>query len=357
MHFDQPFGPASAAGRPSCDGRECEGRCRKLALQANPTNAKPGVEGAKGGVQRGTSKRGSRMGLQRVQALMGGLFFASAAAGAYLLATDGSLWNLAFSHAVGLVAIMVIDAALGIANLASKRSAYVPSIAAALLGFLLQFGDILTAPQYGMTVAYFASYLFGLWAFDLLLALQVAVIVAGAAGRGYARHLSRLRTRRGSDLSYSRREFVRVFAGFGAAIAFAVGLGSIKLPAPSAQKLVTTTTAQSVQAAGAIANTKDLAVNSPVYFEYPSGYPSMLLKKGDGSLIALSMLCTHVCCQCSYDGGSNEIYCPCHGSLFDQSGNVLRGPAYVPLPQIELNVDSKGNIFPVKVNGTSPCMP
>jgi arsenite oxidase small subunit len=314
-------------------------------------------EGERKGGGSGMSKQGARTGLQKVQLVMGLAFFASAAAGAYLLATDGSLWNLAFSHAVGLVAIALIDAALGIANVTSMRRAYVPSMAAALLGFLLQLGDILTAPQYGMTVTYFASYLFGLWAFDLLLGLQVAVIVAGVAGRGYARHLSRLKTRRGRDLSYSRREFVRVFVGFGAAIAFAVGLGSIKLPAPSAQKLQTTTTAHSIQAAGAIANTNDLVVNSPVYFEYPSGYPSMLLKKADGSLIALSMLCTHVCCQCSYDNGSNAIFCPCHGSLFDQSGNVVRGPANLPLPKIELNVDSKGNVFPVKVNGTSPCMP
>ena len=307
-------------------------------------------------VSGGASKRGSRAGLQRIQVLMGGFFLASAAAGAYLLATDGSLWHLAFSHAVGLVVIVLIDAALGVVNLASVRRAYLPSLAAALLGFLLQLGDILTAPQYGMTVTYFASYLFGLRAFDLLLGLQVAVILAGAAGRGYAQHLSRVRSRRGADVSYSRREFVRVFAGFGAAIALAVGLGSVKLPAPSTQKLLTTTTAQSVQSAGAVANTKDLGVNSPVYFEYPSGYPSMLLKKGDGTLIALSMLCTHVCCQCTYDAPSAQIYCPCHGSLFDQSGNVLQGPANLPLPQIELRVDGSGNVFPVRMTGSSPCM-
>jgi len=345
-----PQSPTEAADA-ICDGQGCSGMCGRRVQATSQVAAKPGAGGPKG-----RSKEGSRAGLQRIQALMGVIFLASAGAGIYLLVSDGSLWHLAFSHAVGLVVVVLIDGALGLVNLASRRRAYLPSLAAALLGFMLQLGDILTAPQYGMTVTYFASYLFGLWAFDLLLGLQAAVIVAGAAGRGYARHLSRMKSRRGSDLSYSRREFVRVFAGFGAAVALAVGLGSVKLPALNTPQLVTTTTARSVQAAGAIANTNDLTVNSPVYFEYPSGYPSMLIKKADGSLIALSMLCTHVCCQCAYDSRSEQIYCPCHGSLFDQNGNVLQGPANLPLPQIELNVDGNGNVVPTRVNGTSPCM-
>ncbi len=300
------------------------------------------------------SKQRAHSGLRRVQTLIGAAFLASAAAGIYLLATDGSLWRLAVSHAVGLVVIVVIDVVFGLLNLRAMKGAYLPSLAAALLGFLLQLGDILTAPQYNMTVQYFASYLFGLWAFDLLLGLQVAVIFVGLAGRGYAQHLARRRTRLGTQLSYSRRGFVRALAGLVVVVAVAVGLGSVKLP--PAGSSAQTTSAQT-QAGGAIANKGDLQTDSPVYFEYPTGYPSMLLKKADNSLVAVNLLCTHVCCQCYYDNSSNLVYCPCHGSLFDQDGNVVRGPASVPLPQIELKVDSQGNVFPVRVNGSSPCLP
>jgi len=306
------------------------------------------------------SKEEARSGLQRLQQFIGIAFLLSASAGTYLLATDGSLWLLAVSHAVGLVAIVLIETALGILNLLSAKRAYLPSLAAAFLGFLLQLGDVFTAPQYNMTIQYFASYLFGLWAFDLLLILEVSVVSVGVLGRGYARYLARRKTRRGRELSYSKRGFIRAIAGLAGLIGVAVALGSIKLPvsssAASQPSQASSKIAQASQTSGAIANTSSLRVGSPVYFDYPSGYPNVLLKKTDGSVVALSMLCTHVCCQCSYDGSTNEIYCPCHGSVFDQNGNVLRGPAGTPLPKVELSVDSQGNIFPVKVNGSSPCI-
>lgn len=312
--------------------------------------------GAGEGKGRLISKTEARSGLRRLQQFIGASFLLSAIAGIYLLATDGSLWLLAVSHAVGLVSIVLIDASLGILNLRSTKRAYLPSLAAALLGLLLQLGDILTAPQYNMTVQYFASYLFSLWAFDLLLILQVLVISIGVLGRGYAQHLARRKTRRGRELNYSRRGFVNAIIGFAGLVGFAVALGSIKLPAPSSSPSQPSQTSQANQPGGAIANVNSLRVGTPVYFEYPSNSPSMLQKKGDGTLLALSMLCTHVCCQCVYDGGVNEIYCPCHGSVFDQNGNVLRGPANLPLPSIELRVDNQGNVFPVKMNGSSPCL-
>ena len=111
--------------------------------------------------------------------------------------------------------------------------------------------------------------------------------------------------------------------------------------------------------AGAIANTNQLKVGTPVYFDYPySGYPNMLMKKSDGLVSAISMLCTHVCCQCEYSSSSSEIFCPCHGSAFDQNGKVLRGPLHrSQLPSVELTIDANGNIFPVKIESSfSACV-
>lgn len=302
------------------------------------------------------SKSNAGSGLSRIQKIIGISFLLSTFSGSYLLATDGSLWHLAISHAYGLIIIVSIDAVLGILNLLSRRAAYVPSLAAAALGFLLQIGDIATAPQYKMTVPYFASYLFGLWAYDLLLALQAAVILAGVFGRTYASYLARVRKGRGGkQLNYTRRDFVKAFAAFAAVIGGSVLAASVKIPTSQQQATQTST---SSLANGAIANTNQLQVGSPVYFEYPSGYPNILMKNGDGTLSALSMLCTHVCCECSYDSSTGQIYCPCHGSVFDATGRVLRGPAPTPLPSIELTVDSvTGLIFPKAINGSGPCLP
>jgi len=307
-------------------------------------------------------------GVRRLQQFFGLAFLLSACAGVYLLATDASLWLLAVSHAVGLVVIVVIDVVLGTLNLGSRKKIYLPSLAAAFLGFLLQLGDVLTAPQYNMTMQYFASYLFGLWAFDLLLALQFAIIFVGVAGRGYVRELARRKkTQRARELGYSRRGFLRAIIAFAGVIGIAVAVGSVKLPPPSSPSSQSTQTSESTQTTrsgqtsqstkpkGAIANTNNLQVNSPVYFEYPKGYPNILLKKTDGTLIALSMFCTHVCCECSYEPSSNVIYCPCHGSVFDATGKVLRGPAGTPLPSVELTVDGSGYIIPTGVSGSGPC--
>lgn len=303
---------------------------------------------------KGISKETARAGLDRIQVAVGFMLLASAVTGAYLLATDRSLWLLALSHAIGLVLIVALDVLLGILSLGSSRRVYLPSVAAAILGVVLQLGDILTAPQYSMTVYRFASYLFGLWAFDLLLALQVAVIPTALLGREYATYLSRRKSRRGREMTYSRRGFLKAIGGFAGLIGVGVVLGSIKIPLPSKAN-VTTTTTQSGVPKGSIANINDLKVGTPVYFQYPQGYPNILLKKADGTVSALSLLCTHVCCECEYVPSNSVIACPCHGSVFDSNGNVLQGPAAVALPTVEISIDNNGYVIPTGVSNPGPC--
>ena len=312
--------------------------------------AATGLGGAEGRKPSSSAKETAKRGFRRLQMATGGMLLLSSAAGVYLLATDKSLWLLAVSHAVGLVILVVMDVVLGLYSLASSKSVYLPSIAAGVLGFVLQGGDVLTAPQYGMTVLYFAHYLLGLWAFDLLLLLQGGVILAGVLGRPHARYLSRRRTRTGRALEYSRRGFLKALAGFAGLIGAGVLLGSLKLPAPTPSQ---TTATGGVQ--GSVANVNALQVGVPAYFYYPGSYPNALIKKSDGSLTALSMLCTHVCCTLSFDSSANEFYCPCHGSVFDTAGKVVRGPAGANLPTVELRVDGAGNVFPTGVSNPGPC--
>ena len=297
------------------------------------------------------SKSEALSGLRRIQRLIGYLMFLSAACGVFLLATDNSLWILAVSHAVGLVIVVILDVVLGVMNLSGVMRVYIASLAGATLGIVLQLGDIATAPQYGMTMAYFASYLLGLPAFDLLLSLQVVILLVGLVGRTNVQFLAH-RRRVGRELNYSRRSFMTTIVGFAALVGFGVALGSVKIPQDTSQSQ-----SNSLVAGGnvPISNTNSMQVDSPVYFQYPSGYPNVLFKRGDGTLAAYSLLCTHVCCEVTYEGSSNGFYCPCHGSKFDASGNVLIGPASTPLPSVTLTVDNSGNIFPTGTVGYSPC--
>ena len=309
------------------------------------------------------SRAGARHSFHTFQRLIGLALLASALFGMYLLSTDLSLWILAVSHAYGLIAICIVDISLAVANFFSARKALLPSMLWASLTVALQLGDIVTAPQYKMTMVYFASYLFGLWAFDALIATQVAVIALALLARRYAGVLAEKKKVTYFDMGFkkSRRDFIQIMSTIVGLVALTGVLGALDVISTSGNSgnpnNISTSTESSNLPSGAIANSNNLQAGTPVYFQYPSqGYPSMLLKKADGSLVALSLLCTHACCQCNYDPSSTELYCPCHGSLFDQSGNVIRGPASIPLPSIELRVDGAGNIFPVKFNGTSPCL-
>jgi len=307
--------------------------------------------------------------LDRLQRLIGIALIASAVFGVYLLATDKSLWLLAVSHAYGLLAICAVDAILAIANLMSARKILLPTIGWAFLTILLQIGDIATAPQYKMTVTYFARYLFGLWAFDGILLMQGLVIVIVLLGRSYQKMAIKKRKQQtyfDMGLKSSRRDFLQIGGTIGVFLVLAAALGTWASLSPSKKVSASSptsvgggslTTQTSSLPTGAIANTKDLQTGVPKYFDYPSsGYTNMLMKKTDGSVSAISILCTHVCCTCQYDSASTDLYCPCHGSVFDQSGNVLRGPASTKLPSVQLRIDSNGNIFPTKIIGSGPCV-
>jgi cytochrome b6-f complex iron-sulfur subunit len=320
------------------------------------------------------SKVQARKVLSNLKRDIGISLLASFAFGVFLLGTDRSLWLLAVSHAYGLVVISIIDLVLGISLLVSgSNNLLVPSGGWAFLTILLQIGDIATAPQYKMTVEYFARYLFGLWAFDGLLIAQAVIVVAVLYSRSYQKMLAKKKVLTYFDmgLNRSRRDFVQIGGTIGAFFLISGILGAWSILSTPKQGVAQAQTGGQTQSggqsrssqgssalpSGAVANVNQLSVGSPIYFDYPSsGYPNILMKKSDGTVSAMSMLCTHVCCQCEYSGASNEIYCPCHGSVFDQSGKVLRGPAQQALPSVELSIDSSGNIFPIKMNAQSACV-
>jgi glycine/D-amino acid oxidase-like deaminating enzyme/nitrite reductase/ring-hydroxylating ferredoxin subunit len=50
-------------------------------------------------------------------------------------------------------------------------------------------------------------------------------------------------------------------------------------------------------------------------------------RRDDGTLVAVSPLCTHLGCQVNWNTAERSWDCPCHGSRFAPDGEVLQGPA------------------------------
>lgn len=75
-------------------------------------------------------------------------------------------------------------------------------------------------------------------------------------------------------------------------------------------------------------------------------YRLVLKKKTKGGkvfLSAMSKLCTHQSCLLNIK--EPNYICPCHGSIFSKTGQVLRGPAYQDLPHFKLSINAQSQLF------------
>ena len=79
------------------------------------------------------------------------------------------------------------------------------------------------------------------------------------------------------------------------------------------------------------ANHPELRMPQGVVKILPSGErdPLLILALGDDRFAVLSPICTHR--GCTVEAQGEHLVCPCHGSTYDRSGAVLRGPAERPL--------------------------
>ncbi len=80
--------------------------------------------------------------------------------------------------------------------------------------------------------------------------------------------------------------------------------------------------------------------------DYEVGSATMLaeaktwLFRDETGLYAISKVCTHLGCLVNHT--SDGFECPCHGSRFNAAGYVLKGPAKLPLPYLELTLSQDG---------------
>ena len=133
----------------------------------------------------------------------------------------------------------------------------------------------------------------------------------------------------------NRRDFLAKSALAAAALAVLEGCGDGQI-GPTAAKLppggVSVT----------LAEFPDLATVGAVVAVKPE---IALVRTGTTTFVAFSRICTHEGCVTDVVKSSNRFECPCHGSIFSNTGAVVRGPngqsgGIRPLDQLATRFDA-----------------
>jgi Rieske Fe-S protein len=61
-------------------------------------------------------------------------------------------------------------------------------------------------------------------------------------------------------------------------------------------------------------------------------------KDEDGHVTMFKAHCTHLGCPLEYNAEERSFDCPCHGSRFSMTGDVLEGPAIKPLERVDEDI-------------------
>lgn len=59
----------------------------------------------------------------------------------------------------------------------------------------------------------------------------------------------------------------------------------------------------------------------------------------------INAVCTHLGCVVPWNAGQNKFMCPCHGSQYDSTGKVVRGPAPLSLPLVHADVNEDDKLI------------
>jgi cytochrome b6-f complex iron-sulfur subunit len=91
-------------------------------------------------------------------------------------------------------------------------------------------------------------------------------------------------------------------------------------------------------------NRRFKALKPDDYAEGPTFLPNLrvfLFRKGN-TFRAVSAVCTHLGCTVNLAG--TGFHCPCHGSVFNQNGGVVSGPAPSSLVWFQLALSRDGRL-------------
>jgi len=129
----------------------------------------------------------------------------------------------------------------------------------------------------------------------------------------------------------SRRDFLKLSTNSFLALAGILGIGGMF-------RFLSYRTDKSPQIEFEIGSVYDYPINSRTILAY---IPAIIIHDKDG-LQAISLECTHL--GCILEARNYGFECPCHGSRFDPSGAMLKGPAVRNLRKLRIEQTDDGNL-------------
>jgi menaquinol-cytochrome c reductase iron-sulfur subunit len=142
----------------------------------------------------------------------------------------------------------------------------------------------------------------------------------------------------------SRRSFFRWVTRAAAGL---IGLG---LAIPLAGYVISPALRRRAQSWVEVGRLDTLSVGEPAQLEYVTivrdGYIEAksqkavwAVKQPDGAVTVFAPLCTHLGCGYHWDTTDRRFKCPCHGSVYDVTGEVLAGPAPRALDRLPTKIE------------------
>ncbi|WP_247215872.1 cytochrome b6-f complex iron-sulfur subunit [Synechococcus sp. C9] len=79
----------------------------------------------------------------------------------------------------------------------------------------------------------------------------------------------------------------------------------------------------------------------------PKGDPTYIIVTEDAQIAeyGLNAVCTHLGCVVPWNASENKFICPCHGSQYDKTGKVVRGPAPLSLALVKAQVTEDDKVL------------
>ncbi|MDR4496052.1 MAG: arsenate reductase (azurin) small subunit [Nitrospirales bacterium] len=162
-----------------------------------------------------------------------------------------------------------------------------------------------------------------------------------------------------SDLS--RRHFLKLGACLagGACAGTVLPMAEASQEAKEASTLTTTLPYPRLK----LVNISELEIRHEMRLTYPDvDSPISLIKFGtrilhgigpEGDIVAFSRYCTHMGGHLQFKADTGAFHCPLHFAMFDaqKSGLMVIGQATDNLPQVELEMDDRGDIYAFGVKG------